>query len=55
MALDGAGIIGFVGMEIDVQERGALLRSLYVEPQHRKANRGAQLVRAVEAEAATLG
>jgi phosphinothricin acetyltransferase len=53
VAKQDEALIGFVGMELD--ERGALLRSLYVEPQHRKAGIAAQLVRAVEAEANKLG
>jgi phosphinothricin acetyltransferase len=53
VAKKAEGIIGFVGMEVG--EGGALLRSLYVEPEHRNANIGIQLVRMVETEAHRLG
>ena len=53
VATEGENCIGVVGLQIC--ESNALLRSLAVEPRHRRRGLGARLVDAVEAEARARG
>jgi len=53
VATDGADCVGVAGLEIC--ESTALLRSLAVEPRHRRRGLGARLIDAVEAEARARG
>ena len=53
VATEGENCVGVVGLEIC--ESAALLRSLAIEPRHRRQGLGARLVDAVETEARARG